>query len=301
MSNGSDEIIKTIAVIDLETNGLPWQQGNTCAITELSIYAFAATCLSGHKEESLLRELDDDLQIVEKIQPPMLPRVLHKITLMINPNKEIHPEAAKISGLTNNLLQREAPFDENTANCLFMFLERLPAPVCFVAHNGWSFDYPVIRYVLQTIDKSMPSSIFCIDSFKAFREFDEKELKINAIKEQLQQMQYNNSTKDSNNCDILASTLVAAENEKRQFALNMYRQIFSQPFTPATRFPKKGVYVLGNFYERVFQQKPMNLHRAEADVEILTKLILHYGLVFLAYAEERKQSFDEVLPLGCRS
>ncbi|XP_058985860.1 three prime repair exonuclease 2-like isoform X2 [Musca domestica] len=276
MSNGSDEIIKTIAVIDLETNGLPWQQGNTCAITELSIYAFAATCLSGHKEESLLRELDDDLQIVEKIQPPMLPRVLHKITLMINPNKEIHPEAAKIS-------------------------ERLPAPVCFVAHNGWSFDYPVIRYVLQTIDKSMPSSIFCIDSFKAFREFDEKELKINAIKEQLQQMQYNNSTKDSNNCDILASTLVAAENEKRQFALNMYRQIFSQPFTPATRFPKKGVYVLGNFYERVFQQKPMNLHRAEADVEILTKLILHYGLVFLAYAEERKQSFDEVLPLGCRS
>ncbi|XP_061390461.1 three-prime repair exonuclease 1-like [Musca vetustissima] len=307
MTDSHTEMIKTIAVIDLETNGLPWQQRNTCAITELSIYAFSSACLSGHKEDSLFKELDDDLQIAEKRQPPMLPRVLHKITMMINPNKEIHPDAAKMSGLTNSLLENEAPFDENTANCLFMFLERLEAPVCFVAHNGWSFDYPIIRYVLQTINKTMPSSIFCIDTMKAFREFDEKELQINSIKEQLQQMELNSNrgaittTTTTNNCDIIPTKLtLAAETEKRLFAINQYREVFSKPFTPATRLPQKGVYVLGNIYERIFHEKAANLHRAEADVEVLTKLILHYGLVFLAYVEERKQSFDEVLPLGSR-
>lgn len=78
----------------------------------------------------------------------------------------------------------------------------------------------------------------------------------------------------------------------------MYRSLFSQPFQPKTKFPKKGTYVLGNIFERIFQKPAVNAHRAESDVEILTQLILHYGLIFLANVEERKRSFAEVPKLG---
>lgn len=94
------EDIKTIAVIDLETNGLPWEQNNTCAITELSIYAFSAACLTDTHEDEIVLRLNDDMDVIEKVgvKPPELPRVLHKITMMINPVKDIDPVAAKMSG-----------------------------------------------------------------------------------------------------------------------------------------------------------------------------------------------------------
>lgn len=85
---------------------------------------------------------------------------------------------------------------------------------------------------------------------------------------------------------------------KRLASLDVRRTLFSDNFSPKTKYPKKGVYKLGNIYERIFKMPAENLHRAESDVAILTKLILHYGLDFLAYAEERKQSFNKVPKLG---
>lgn len=53
------------------------------------------------------------------------------------------------------MLENESPFDKNTANCLNWFLERLEQPVCLVAHNGWTFDYPIIRHVYEHIKMVM--------------------------------------------------------------------------------------------------------------------------------------------------
>ncbi|XP_075161633.1 three prime repair exonuclease 2-like [Haematobia irritans] len=282
--------IKTIAVIDLETNGLPREQNNTCAITELSLYAFPASALRDTNEDEIILHLNDDMDVIEKraLQPPQLPRVLHKMTMMINPGKEIHPVSTKMTCLSNKMLESESTFDANTANCLLMFLDRLEKPICFVAHNGWSFDYPILRYVLDTIYMTIPSSIYCIDSFKAFRELDEKKTKIDEIKYQIM-----------DKVKGIPSSL-QNETDKYLLAFNEYRKLFVQPFNPKTFFPTKGSYVLGNIYERVFQEPAGDLHRAEGDVAILSKLILHHGLVFLAYAEERKKSFAKVPKLGSK-
>lgn len=166
---------------------------------------------------------------------------------------------------------------------------------------------------------------------KAFREFDEKQIQIEkatkvwpaiidldkeehdkyilqkskAIKRKSSEddLQTTNGSNtaicDSTNVDVSTSstslsppTLSFAQ--KRLAALTLRRSLFSDNFSPKTKFPKKGSYVLGNVYERVFKTPAENLHRAESDVAILTKLILHYGLNFLAYAEERKQLFKNV-------
>ncbi|XP_065357395.1 uncharacterized protein LOC135951639 [Calliphora vicina] len=346
--------IKTFVVLDLETNGLPSQQFNTCAITELSLYTFSAKCLTDKDIDTKLALKDVTEEGVEGFdqQPPELPRVLNKLTLMINPRRMINPIAEKVTGLSNEMLENESSFDKDTAECLNLFLERLEKPICMVAHNGWTFDYPVIRYVYDKLNMSLPSSVFCVDSLKAFREIDEKYDKIKETKkvmnileaeakelndeqavtyekeevlntitsdplEQNSQINwqrdnettphrkkntekrtYSTLTNDDDNNTANSAADGESPAKKRSVSLCVRRSLFADNFKPKTKYPPKGVYQLGNIYKRCFQKDPVNLHRAESDVEILSKLILHYGLDFLAYAEERKQLFTNVPKLG---
>lgn len=98
--------IATFAVIDLETNDLPQFQFNKCGITELSIYAFSAKCLNGKTRTTLallqenIVELESSIESNDSFdkeipQIPELPRVLHKLTLMINPRRLICEIAEK--------------------------------------------------------------------------------------------------------------------------------------------------------------------------------------------------------------
>lgn len=101
MSVKNDEAIKTFAVFDLETNGLPWEQFNKCSITELSIYAFSAECLKVdvQRDVAVLRPNEGMEGITSfAFEPPKLPRVLHKLTLMVNPRRMIQPEAERLTG-----------------------------------------------------------------------------------------------------------------------------------------------------------------------------------------------------------
>lgn len=59
-----------------------------------------------------------------------------------------------------------------------------------------------------------------------------------------------------------------------------------------------GFYKLNNIYKRTFGQEPIELHRAEGDVLVLARLILHYGQDFLDYARENAKSMDLVPILG---
>lgn len=93
---------------------------------------------------------------------------------------------------------------------------------------------------------------------------------------------------------------VSGVSKKSLSSFKSRRELFSKPFQPKMKYPPKDKFKLGNIFERTFKQPPIDLHRAESDVMILTKLILHHGLLFLAYAEERKLSFATVNKLGRR-
>ncbi|XP_061390246.1 uncharacterized protein LOC133325518 [Musca vetustissima] len=353
--DNNEDAIKTFVVFDLETNGLPNEQFNTCSITELSMYAFSTDCLNRDNVQQDIKETGKKLRRDElmdgiaclddgdtAIEIPELPRVLHKLTLMINPMRMIFPESERITGLSNDMLCNEAPFNKTTANCVLAFLRRLEKPICFVAHNGWKFDYPIIKYVFEKNEKSIPSTIYCVDSFQAFIEMDEKQEDIkNLNMKPLDELtplasdlsqQSTTSVDEQNNesnpllendkidwqavneitpqrktkavkrklCDDDSDTPESSKKSphKAGVSFKSRRKLFSKPFQPKFKYPPKDKFKLGNIYERVFGKPPTDLHRAESDVMILTKLILHYGLDFLAYAEERKVSFDEVNRLG---
>lgn len=60
----------------------------------------------------------------------------------------------------------------------------------------------------------------------------------------------------------------------------------------------RGVYNLESLYTRIFKIPALSAHQAEADVVMTTKLIQHYGIDFLAFAEEQAIPFQQVVPLG---
>lgn len=146
--------IKTLAFFDLETTGLPDLEGFKTKITELSIVACSVNhFLDVKKDES--------------------PRVLHKITICLNPYKRIDLKATEITGLTNELLEHENKFDKNAMNLLECFIFQLQQPVCLIAHNGDKFDFPLLKKQCDSLEGALPFTLKCCDSLNVFRKYHE--------------------------------------------------------------------------------------------------------------------------------
>ncbi|XP_048515620.1 uncharacterized protein LOC105693072 isoform X3 [Athalia rosae] len=166
--------IRTFIFFDLETTGLI-QGSNMPRITEMSLVATS--------RNSLLSE------------DGKLPRVMHKLLIPLEPSQEIPPIVSRITGLNNDLLKHEMQFDQQIYELMNSFIGRLCPPVCFVAHNGNGFDYPILMSELSRVGKVMnrreitfnnllpliflnrvssqtfSRDILCIDSIGAFRNY----------------------------------------------------------------------------------------------------------------------------------
>lgn len=133
---------------DLETTNLPFLKPPK--ITEISLIACSRQHLLNTRHGKL-------------------PRVLHKQTFCLNPQRMIHPNASEISGLDNDLLEHESKFDEGTAKLIELFLRRLQAPTCLVAHNGNRFDFVLLKTQLESLNAHLPDDTYCIDSLPLFQ------------------------------------------------------------------------------------------------------------------------------------
>ncbi|XP_048515621.1 three-prime repair exonuclease 1 isoform X4 [Athalia rosae] len=142
--------IRTFIFFDLETTGLI-QGSNMPRITEMSLVATS--------RNSLLSE------------DGKLPRVMHKLLIPLEPSQEIPPIVSRITGLNNDLLKHEMQFDQQIYELMNSFIGRLCPPVCFVAHNGNGFDYPILMSELSRVGKTFSRDILCIDSIGAFRNY----------------------------------------------------------------------------------------------------------------------------------
>lgn len=152
--NFSKMDFKTFAFFDLETTGLPQMEYNNTKITQLSLVA----CSVEH------------LLSINNIHD--IPRVTHKLTICLNPFKRISLIAEEVTGLSNELLQHERKFDNNTLTLLKSFFQQLQQPVCLVAHNGNNFDFPIFKAHIMKLSDTLPSSLLCCDSLQVFRDID---------------------------------------------------------------------------------------------------------------------------------
>lgn len=157
----SSQDIKTLAFFDLETTGIPDLEFFKTKITELTIVAV-----------SVEHFLDSDF-----------PRVQHKLSLCFNPMKRIDIKAMEVTGLSNELLERERKFDQNAMKLIECFIFQLQQPVCLIAHNGNKFDFPLIKKQCEALEALFPFTMQCCDSIPVFKEIDAlNEEKIEVLK-----------------------------------------------------------------------------------------------------------------------
>uniref|UniRef100_UPI00358F45C8 three prime repair exonuclease 2-like isoform X2 n=1 Tax=Myxine glutinosa TaxID=7769 RepID=UPI00358F45C8 len=105
-------------------------------------------------------------------QLPLPPRVLDKMTICIDPQKVVRDDAYRLTGLSNERLaeNRRKGFDQHVIDMILAFLARQPTPVCLFAHNGFAFDYPMLKVEFFRLNTNLPPNIRCADTLVAARE-----------------------------------------------------------------------------------------------------------------------------------
>ncbi|XP_072286489.1 three prime repair exonuclease 2 [Pyxicephalus adspersus] len=152
-------LVKTYIFLDLEATGL---NGQHPKIMELCLVAVHVSSLKNPKTSD-----SGEVQ---------LPRVLDKLCLCVNPDKPITQIASEITGLDNDLLSscEKEKFDMCLINTIIEFINRQAQPVCLVAHNGFNYDFPLLKTELLQQNNDLSSSIMCVDTLQAFRYLHKK-------------------------------------------------------------------------------------------------------------------------------
>ncbi|XP_015904740.1 three prime repair exonuclease 2 [Parasteatoda tepidariorum] len=143
----------TLVFFDLETTGLGHMIGKSnVQITEISMVAVDRKEFWVSKN-SELKEI----------------RIMHKLSMCVRPRSAVSPGAAKITGLDNFNLIDQYPFDRNAATTIISFLSHLPKPVGLLAHNGNTFDFPLLKSEFKRLSMELPSDLLVADTLVAFR------------------------------------------------------------------------------------------------------------------------------------
>lgn len=80
-----------------------------------------------------------------------------------------------ILGLSNDLLENQSSFSLEIVKAMNEFLNVQKKPICFVAHNGNQFDYPILRAEISKAHGELATDILCIDSLLCFQNLHENQ------------------------------------------------------------------------------------------------------------------------------
>lgn len=114
-----------------------------------------------------------------------------------------------ITGLCNELLELQPEFKSSIVNLINEFLNVHQKPICFVAHNGFRFDYPILRTEIHKTGGSLPEDILCIDTLEMFRYFHKREMEEN-LKNEKEMSSIENNDVPVEFCDDYDEILVQA-------------------------------------------------------------------------------------------
>ncbi|XP_063365817.1 three prime repair exonuclease 2-like [Cydia amplana] len=273
----------TYVFMDLGTVNDP-KDKNIKYITELSMAAVRRDNLieSGEYYEFL----DEDDEFSGQQNTPPVPRVQLKLTLCFNPGLE----ELLNGGFSITELKPEKSFDE-CFELIDNFLGVLTEPVYLVAHNGFNFDFPILKKHLKA--KKFSKDVLCADTFYGFYDILEKKSRGINVDIESTTVQLANSNLDDS----------PEESKKR---LEDLRQANADRVKKNNGFPwgKKGnrpakSYKLTDIYERVLKCKPEDAHKGDIDCQLMIRIAVKLSKEFVKWVGKNHSSFgDHVEPVS---
>ena len=170
--------VNTLVFFDLEATGL--KSSGKPRICELSMIAVNMEDMLD-MSDTLLCQLQcrrNERTILQADRT--LPRILNKLTLCVYPMAPIVPIVSDLTGLDNYNLSCQSNFNKNTGDLINSFLLCLPSPVCLIAHNGNSYDFPLLKSEMEKANTKLSQEILCADSYIGIKEIISRRLEIEA-------------------------------------------------------------------------------------------------------------------------
>uniref|UniRef100_A0A8D0HFV0 exodeoxyribonuclease III n=1 Tax=Sphenodon punctatus TaxID=8508 RepID=A0A8D0HFV0_SPHPU len=157
-----DVAFESFVFLDLETTTLNRRRVRTAEISLSAVHRCS------------LEEPESDPESDSEWEFPLPPRIVDKLTLCLDPQKPFAHRAMELTGLSNRSLKENGKpgFDQALVQAVCGFLMRQPGPVCLVAHNGYNFDFPLLRRELDRLGEDLPSNLWCLDTLPALQELE---------------------------------------------------------------------------------------------------------------------------------
>lgn len=291
--------IATFVFFDIETTGLPWQEKNQTKITDFSFVAASR-------------------KILEATSYGQTPLV-SKFTVVLNPERAIHPKVRTLTGLSNELLQH-APVFKRIVKSLIMFIEDLTRPVCLVAHNGNVFDFKILLAECNDAGVSLPEDLLCVDSLVGFRALLKNSSLTYKDFEDIQEISLESGKRSE---ETISDQDILTDDEDEWSDLNLTNEEldeiddicssvseFEEPGCKPVNtqrskaignvFDKKTAtndFKLTSLYKRLLNKEEINAHRAEVDCLILAECVVAMKQDFLPWADGNCTLLTKIKPL----
>ncbi|KAK2575428.1 hypothetical protein KPH14_008337 [Odynerus spinipes] len=211
-----------------------------------------------------------------------IPRVLQTLTVPVNPNTTIPLEVENLTELKNECLQNVSSFNDKIYNLINNFLDTLMVPICFVAHNGYRFDYPIFLWELKCLHKDLASSILCVDTLSLFKDFFMNTDK--TIIQDSKAINILNSPISSKN-ENLETSLVEEETRKDQTKQREFNiEVLSNRKENHT-YQRPINFKLTTIYEHLLNVPAEKAHTAQGDCINMLRCANHIGEFFLEWCD----------------
>ncbi|CAD5111843.1 DgyrCDS1107 [Dimorphilus gyrociliatus] len=175
-------------------------------------------------------------------------RVLDKLSFCVYPRRNVSFEASNLTGLYNDILYDKKIFSNDHAELIKLFIANQLPPVCLIAHNGFRFDFKLIKTELFYIGASLPEDLICVDSLMIFNKI------------------YNQSNKES---DFKPSAFHGARNIDQ----SLFDSINQKNESKASGQKQRRSCALNSLYKTLTGEDIQNAHSAESDCIALCRLI----------------------------
>ena len=74
-----------------------------------------------------------------------------------------------MTGLTNELLEHQPRFSSKTVQLIATFLTNLTQPCCLIAHNGFKYDFPLLKAEILKTGYDEHLDFYVLDSLQALK------------------------------------------------------------------------------------------------------------------------------------